>query len=66
MTMTERHMSTFFDLQNRTWRTTARSVGGKNVEDSGSPGISVEAINAAQSVGEDSLDLLDEQLAKLG
>ncbi len=47
MIMTERHMSIFFDLQNRAWRTTDRCVGSKNVEDSGSPGISVEAINAA-------------------
>ncbi|TAV68631.1 hypothetical protein ELI30_07645 [Rhizobium leguminosarum] len=47
--MTERYMWIFFDLQNRAWRTTARCVGSKNVEDSGSPGISIEAINAAQS-----------------
>ncbi|MBP2487076.1 hypothetical protein JOH50_002803 [Rhizobium leguminosarum] len=40
-------MSIFFDLENRAWRTTDRYVGSKNVEDSGSPGISVEAINAA-------------------
>ncbi|MGO6855277.1 hypothetical protein ELH26_07580 [Rhizobium leguminosarum] len=49
MIMTERHLSIFFDLQNRAWCTTDRCIGSKNVEDSGSPGISVEAINAAQS-----------------
>ncbi|NKQ88057.1 hypothetical protein ELH53_08105 [Rhizobium ruizarguesonis] len=49
MIMTERHLSIFFDLQSRARRTTDRCVGSKNVEDSGSPGISVEAINAAQS-----------------
>ncbi len=48
MTLTERRMSIFFDLQNRAWRTTDRCVGSKNVEDSGSPGTSVEAIYAAQ------------------
>ncbi|WP_165419108.1 hypothetical protein [Rhizobium ruizarguesonis] len=42
-------MLIFFDLQNRGWRTIARCVGSKDVEDSGSPAISVEAINAAQS-----------------
>jgi hypothetical protein len=42
-------MLIFFDLQNRGWRRIARCVGSKDVEDSGSPGISVEAINAAQS-----------------
>ncbi|MGO6726014.1 hypothetical protein ACC717_35050 [Rhizobium ruizarguesonis] len=42
-------MLIFFDLKNRGWRTIARCVGSKDVEDSGSPGISVEAINAAQS-----------------
>ncbi|MBY5819118.1 hypothetical protein HFN60_26320 [Rhizobium leguminosarum] len=48
MITTERHVSIFFNLQNRAWRTTDRCVGSKNVEDSGSPGISVEAIYAAQ------------------
>ncbi|MBY5582332.1 MULTISPECIES: hypothetical protein [Rhizobium] len=42
-------MSIFFELQNRARRTIARCVGSKDVEDSGSPGISVEAINAVQS-----------------
>ncbi|TAV73378.1 hypothetical protein ELH73_07575 [Rhizobium leguminosarum] len=43
MITTERHVSIFFDPQNRAWRTTDRCVGSKNVEDSGSPGISVES-----------------------